>query len=326
MPHLPHEPPQSLQALLVSCSQQARRYVWRMRLEDLRGLQVGDSALVLQPGATPFTAAFHHHAEQAHWHTVNCVLRLGGDRVDGVADVRIAAVEWWRTLESLIALVHRVAILESDLGLRVHLPRVTSSNRTTALDRWSAIARWFSEGTASAPKAVTQRIVELRDFRNSFEHASRETEISVRASRLGTRPGHANLSDAVEAMAICIEAASIIRGTVTGLDLMPQCLVPSHLHVFYDALDHIAEKAVMPQYRHLVRALGVTSEIQLYPTPAQLPGSSLLEPAFILKAQPGPEDIRVTKPLDLWSALEAFADKHPDRPGAEEFRVPSYHV
>jgi hypothetical protein len=98
--------------------------------------------------------------------------------------------------------------LQSDVGLRAEMPRLTLSKRHGVLDRWSAIGRWFSEASDCAPKETTERIKELRDFRNSFEHASRQATITVRASRLGAVPAHANLSDAMEAMAICIEAVS----------------------------------------------------------------------------------------------------------------------
>jgi hypothetical protein len=295
-----------------------------MRLEDLRGPHVGDSAMVLQSAGQPLAAAFHHHAEQAQWHTLNCLVRLSGSRVDGVANERIAVVEWWRTIESLIALVFQVAILESDLNIRKHRPRLNTTKRAGVLDRWSAIANWFTEATASAPGDVTQRVVELRNFRNSFEHATREAAIDVHASRLGTLPAHANLSDAMEAMAICVEASSVIRGIIKGADLMPQCVVPSKRHVFYVGLDIMAEHLVMPQYRRLVRALGLTSDVDLYPAPPPLPGASILRPAFVVKAEPGPEDVELTAPIDLWSAFEAFAEAQPGRPGPGRFGLPRY--
>jgi len=296
-----------------------------MRLEDVRGLQLGDIAMVRQPGEQPLAAAFHHHAGQAQWHSVNCLLRLSGNPVDGVANEGIAVVEWWRTIESLIALVHQVAVLESDLGLRKRRPRLQVTRRQGIIDRWSAIANWFTEATASAPSDVTQRLDELRGFRNSFEHTTRQAAIEVRASRLGTLPAHANFSDAMEAMAICIEASSVIRGIINGADLMPQCVVPSKRHLFYVGLDVMAERLVMPQYRRVVRALGLTSDVDLYPAPAPLPGASILMPAFEVKAEPGPEDVQLTDPLDLWPAFEAFADAQPNRPSPDEFRRPRYH-
>jgi hypothetical protein len=235
----------------VGVDQPASRVVV-VRLEDLRGLHVGDTAMFVGRDGPPLAAAFHHHAEQGQWHTVNCLLRLGGNPVDGVANERIAVVEWWRTVESLVALIHLVALSESADGFRPQQPRLRGSNRDAFLDRWSAIARWFSESTDSAPKAVTQRVSELRDFRNSFEHASRLAVIEARHSRLGTVPAHANLSDAMEAMAICIEASSVLRFIVRGLDLMPQCVVPSKEHVFYVPLDRLAADLLFPQYHRVV--------------------------------------------------------------------------
>ena len=218
------------------------------RLEDLRGPHIGDTALILPDGET-VSAAFHDHASQAQWHTINCLMRVAGQQVDGVVDERIAVVEWWRTVEGLVALAHLVAMYESEAGLRSELPRVTTSQRDGVLERWSAIARWFSEAKDAAPKATTGRVRELRDFRNSFEHASRENAIEVRVSRLAIIPARANLADAMEAAAICVEAAAVLRHVIRGADLMPQCIVPSSHHLFYVPLDTLAGELLFPRVR-----------------------------------------------------------------------------
>lgn len=49
-----------------------------MRLEDVRGIHVGDTVLLLD-GAHWIPAAFHDHAVQAQWHTINS-LREGWTR------------------------------------------------------------------------------------------------------------------------------------------------------------------------------------------------------------------------------------------------------
>jgi hypothetical protein len=295
-----------------------------MRLEDLRGPHVGDSVLFLPAGEEPVTAAFHHHAEQAQWHTINCLVRLAGHPVDGVANEPIAVVEWWRTAESLIALIHVVALLESEHGLRPEQPRLTGSKRDGALDRWSAIARWFSGATDSPPKDVTRRLGELRDFRNSFEHASRHATVHIKSSRLGSVPAHANLADAMEAMAICIESASVLRYVLGGLDLMPQCVVPSRQHVFYVPLDELASELLFPQYRRVVAALGLESDVALYPTPSPLRGRSIAEPAVGIKALPDRTDVHLEEALDLWAASEEFVGSRPNLPTADQFGVPRY--
>lgn len=295
-----------------------------MRLEDLRGPLVGDTALFLVPNSEAVPAAFHDHAQQAQWHTINCMVRLSGDRVDGVANERIAVVEWWRTVESLIALVHLVAQLESEGGMRVNQPRLKANTRDGVLDRWSAIARWFSASTDSAPTAITGRLSELRAFRNSFEHNSRQAAIDIRHSRLGAVPAHANLSDAIEAMAICVEVAAVLRHVLAELDLMPQCLVPSKAHVFYVPLDRLAAGLLVPEYRRVVRALGLETDIELYPWVRPLRGESLLRAAFAIKAHPGSSDVRLQEPLGLWPAFERFANAQPEVPSPDDFRLPDY--
>lgn len=294
-----------------------------MRLEDLRGPHIGDTALVLPDGGT-ISAAFHDHASQAQWHTINCLMRVAGQQVDGVADERIAVVEWWRTVESLVALAHLVAMHESDTGLRGELPRVTTSQRDGALERWSGIARWFSEARDSAPKATTGRVRELRDFRNSFEHTSRENAIEVRFSRLATIPASANLADAMEAMAICAEAAGVLRHVIRGADLMPQCIVPSAHHLFYIPLETLAAELLFPQYERVVAALGLTTDVVPYPTPGVLRGESLVAPRVAIKAHPGPEDMLLSDTFDLWPEFETFAETRPELPLSNQGRLPDY--
>jgi hypothetical protein len=297
-----------------------------VRLEDVRGMYVGDIALVLEPSSDPLAAAFHDHAQQAQWHTLNCLLRLGGVSIDGVANERIAVIEWWRTVESMIALVYHVACFESDHGLRQTQPRLRTSMRDGVLDRWSAIPRWFSGATESPPKPVTRRLAELRDFRNSFEHSSRQNTVDVKYSRLGAVPAYANLADAMEALAIAVEVASVLRNVLTGLDLMPQALVPSREHVFYVPLDRLASDLIFPQYSRVLGEQDLTSDVSLYPTPNPLSASSIIQPMMIIKAQPEAHDPQPSRPVGMWDAFEAFASSEPGRPGPEQFGIPRYQA
>lgn len=292
-----------------------------MRLEDLRGFNVGDTALML-PDGSMVAAAFHQHAAQAQWHTVNCLIRSSGDPVDGVADERIAVVEWWRTIECIIALVDMVAFLESEAGLRESQPRHTQADN--ALQRWGAIAKWFSEATYSSPSQTTGRISELRDFRNSFEHYSRSDVIKTQHSRLATVPSHANLADAMEAMAICIEASAVIRHVLTGLDLMPQVLAPSKNHVFYIPLDELATELLFPVYRRLVSRLGLGSDVAMYPSPTKIAGKSLIDLRIVIKGEPNEHDVRCDESIGVWAKFERFAESHPNCPTSDRFGVPGY--
>ena len=58
------------------------------KIEDLRGYRPGDVRLWFGPEAhAGISAAFHHHATQANWHTINCLLRFADIQVDGVPNV-----------------------------------------------------------------------------------------------------------------------------------------------------------------------------------------------------------------------------------------------
>lgn len=155
-----------------------------MRLEDYRGLHAGDVA-AWWGGNDVVLASFHHHATQAHWHTVNCLLRLSGAPVDGVASDVIGVVEWWRTIESLTALLYEIAVREGEAGLRPHRHPL-QRRQLDAIKKWSAVASWYSEGRDAPPSEVTGRLAELRDFRNSFEHTSRTASQARRHSRLSS--------------------------------------------------------------------------------------------------------------------------------------------
>jgi hypothetical protein len=294
-----------------------------MLLEDLHGAKVGDFALLL-PDETMVSAAFHHHAVQAQWHTLNCLLRIGGENVDGAANERIAVVEWWRTLESLIALTDAVALYESDQGLRNNSARYGTHHKV--MQRWAAVAKWFSGDTDSAPSESTDRLKALRNFRNSFEHNSHAKKIKVQHSRLGSVPAFANLADAMEAMAICVEASGVIRHVLTGLDLMPNVLVPSKKHAFFMPLDELASGVILPQYRRVVKALGLESAVDLYPPPRPLNGRSEVVLQMVVKARPDEFDRRLDESLGLWSHFEAFAELQPFRPAPDQFSLPRYSL
>jgi hypothetical protein len=294
-----------------------------MRIEDRRGLKVGDTALILGEGDL-YLAAFHHHAAQAQWHTLNSILRVAGQNVDGVVSEAIAVVEWWRTIESLISLLHLIALRESALAIRRDRKPLTGSHRDDALQRWSVIAKWFSNGRDSAPKATTARVKELRDFRNSVEHASRHAAIETKESRLGNIPAGANLADAMEAMAICVVAADFIRFVVPRQDLMPQVVVPSSKHVFYVGLDELADRVAFPAYTRVVHELDMTTEVSPYPLGRHLRGEAVLGAAVVIKAQPDQSDLMVRNPVDLQSQFEAFAENHPFRPAEDVLALPRY--
>lgn len=294
-----------------------------MRLEDCRGMKVGDAALFLE-GRAPIQLAFHHHAEQAEWHTINSMLGFAGNSTDGVANEHIAVVEWWRTVESLVALLHLVARRESEAGMRPDQPRLPENRRETFGEKWSSMSRWFSGGQDSPPSTVTRLVNELRDFRNSFEHSSRSSVIDIKYSRLGPEPAKANLADVMEALAICALACDFARYVLRGLDLMPSVLVPSRPRVFYAPLDEIAAELLFPTYLDLVAKAGLTTDICLYPAPRRLDGASELILTPAIKAVPDISDTRLDEPEDLWPIFERFAETRNDMPGDGQFALPNY--
>jgi hypothetical protein len=295
-----------------------------MLLEDLRGSRVGDTVLFLG-GEHRIFAAFHDHAAQAQWHTLNSLLRFAGNRTGGVASERIAVVEWWRTVESLVALIYLVAVEESRAGLREGQPRLDPKHRPEFNSKWSALARWFSQEKDSPPKSLTRLVLELRDWRNSFEHSSRHSMLDIKYSRLGKIPADANLSDVMEAMTICISASALLRHIIRGLDLMPQVVVPSRRHVFYTPIDVMASDLLFPSYTCVLGTLGLTSDVQPYPLPRALLGESVVEPKLAVKGLPDAADASSPNAIDLWSSFEEFTESQPTIPQPDAFALPAYH-
>jgi hypothetical protein len=250
---------------------------------------------------------------------------LAGNRTGGLVNERIAVVEWWRTVESLVALIYLIAVEESRTGLRTGQPRLDPKSRPEFNDKWNALARWFSQGKDSSPKSLTRLVLELRDWRNSFEHSSRHSVLDVKYSRLGTVPAEANLSDVMEAMTICISASAFLRHAIRGLDLMPQVVVPSHRHVFYTPIDVMASDLLFPTYSRVLETLELTSDVQPYPLPRGLLGESLFEPKLAVKALPDGADARSPNALDLWSSFEQFTEAQPTIPQPDMFALPAYH-
>ena len=272
------------------------------RLENLRGSKVGDIQLLLDSGEA-ISAAFHDHAAQAEWHTINALLRLAGNPVAGAANERIAVVEWWRTIESLIALLHRVAVAESERGLRAPMPRLGVRQRPDFQTKWSVVASWFSNRTYGVPRDLRRRVLALRDWRNSFEHSSRESTIKTANSRLGARPSEANITDAMEAMAICVEVCSSVRYVAQGLDLMPQVVAPSQKYVLFVPLDQLTTGVLFPVYYQVIRLLGLGTEIEPYPPRDPLPGESLV-PLAARPAQRRPARRTERRPGDQSRAVQ----------------------
>lgn len=293
-----------------------------MKLEDLRGLQVGDVGMLVENAYIP--AAFHHHAQVATWHTVQSILRLAGATPNSLADEKIGIVEWWRTIESLIALIHLVAVTEHGRGLRPHVSPPARPD-ASVLRKWASIARWFSEGTHSAPSWLTGVVTELRDFRNSFEHSTRSAARPRPASRLAEAPATANLADLMEAMAICEAAAQFVRRTIRGVDLMPQVFVPSHEHAMFEPLDVVAREALFPLLKTALSSRGLSTRIEPYKSPGRLAGVSVIGAAIQVRTH----DVRplpdVLEPIDAVRSLNTWAKGRPALPGPDEFRVPAYN-
>lgn len=250
-----------------------------VKLEDLRGGRVGQVALWL-PDDALLPAAFHEHANQALWHTINCLLRLAGQPIHlAAASPVIGAIEWWRTIESLIALLYLVARKEQKAGLRSSPQQLPE--RCEAMDKWSKIARWYSGNRNPPPSQLTGLVTELRDFRNSFEHTSRMSTASRRHSRLATLPAGANEADLMEAMAICLAACGFYRFILPTCDLMPQMVLPAkdsdgEESYACAALDDVAMKVVWPFFTEVLSARNLTSEVKPYPSNQPLQGESIL--------------------------------------------------
>jgi hypothetical protein len=295
-----------------------------VNLEDLRGLHVGD-VVAWFGGDDLLVASFHHHANQAHWHTVNRLLRLSGSTVDGVASDAMGAVEWWRTIESLVALLYEIGVREGEAGVRPN-QRALERGNTDVISRWSAVTRWFSEGKDSAPAEVTGRLTELRDFRNSFEHTSRTASRQRRHSRLSPSPAHANEVDLMEAMAICIAACEVVRQVVPQNDLMPQVVVPTEDSFFFEEIDVIAERLIVPIFRECVESRQLTSDFALYDKPPRLMGTALLPVALLVRFQDECPLPPLTRPVDAIARLRGYANSHHRRPRSGEFALPSYSL
>jgi hypothetical protein len=294
------------------------------KLEETRGTKVGD-VVAWFGGDDIFPAAFHHHANQAYWHTINCLLRFSGASVDGVSDELIGIVEYWRTIESLIALLYSVALRESEAGLRPHAQRLDPVARPDAIQKWAAIARWFSAATESAPSDVTGRLTELRDFRNSFEHSSRTDERTRSHSRLCESPVDANLFDLMEALAICISCCHYLRNVLPGSDLMPQVVVvPPDKSFFFEQLDVVGDELVVPLLDVALDSRGMSTNFAFYEASAPLAGQAQIAVAFLIQHRDAHELAEPTQRAAAWAALQAYGEHHPRKPLHDAFGLPGY--
>jgi hypothetical protein len=292
-----------------------------MRLEDLRGVHVGDAAVYFGDGQL-VPAAFHHHAQVAFTHTVNELTRMSGRSVPMSWDSRIGAVEWWRTIEATVALLHRVLLIERQAGVRSGVTDSTDE-LSNVMEKWSAAARWFSGGKHSPPSTLTGLVTELRDFRNSFEHATRAATRDRKHSKLGESPAIANLADLMEAMAICLAACGYFRHVLPGNDLMPQVIAPSQEHVMFEPLDIVAREALFPMYNDLLRVRGLTTEVAPYDSFGHTPGQAVVEVRFVVAHQDDHPLPDPAEPIDVMGVLGAWVETR-DTPEPGTFRLPAY--
>jgi hypothetical protein len=294
-----------------------------MRLEDLRGGRVADVALQVNGSGTLFPCAFHHHAQQAAWHTLNAILELAGESYDPRVDERLGVVEWWRTLESLISLLHLISQEEDKASIRQTDRHPTPSGKITG--KWSSVSLWFSDGRESPPPRLTGLLTELRDFRNSFEHTSRTAERQRSHSKLASTPADANLADLMEAVAICVAAIQWIRYLLPSVDLMTSVWSPTaHDLVVFERLNVLAEKCWFPAFSSALQIRGLTSDVAPYDNPGQTTGSALRGACVLIRAvdehplPPGGGEGAIKTQVVQWGA------ERPEQPSEGTFVLPNY--
>jgi hypothetical protein len=294
-----------------------------MRLEDLRGFQVADVALQVSGSDTLFPCAFHHHAEQAAWHTINAILKLGGESQDGRVDERIGVVEWWRTLETLISLLHLIS--EEERNERASI-RLTDKRPTDdIIAKWSWVTRWFSDRRQPLPSRLTGLVQDLRDFRNSFEHNSRTRERPRSHSRLASKPADANLADLMEAVAICVATIQWIRYLLPSVDLMPSVWTPTaHDDVVFERLDVLAKECWFPAFQSALKGRGLTSDVAPYDDHGSTIGSALWDARVLIRY----EDERPLPPSSGDGAIRTqviqWGAERPRQPSEDTFLYPDY--
>jgi hypothetical protein len=233
-------------------------------------------------------------------------------------------VEWWRTLEGVIALLFRLAQVEAERNLRPGRTLVRKKQPDVG-DRWGAIRRWFSDGQPNSPARATALLTDLRDFRNEFEHASWQGTRSREHSRLTHLPAAANAADAVEAAVICSAVVAHVRYVIPGLDLMPNVPFPSWNYAFYDQLDSALEHWIMPFFARALDASDLTSRIAPYPPPPQLNGQAMLAAQMLIRYEDEHQLPDREVDLDAEQLFEELGVLHPQRPArGEDPRIPDY--
>ena len=188
------------------------------------------------------------------------------------------------------------------------------------------MTRWFSDGGWSLPSTTTGLLSELRDFRNSFEHASRDASVPAKHSKLGASPAGANISDAMEAMAICVHVCDCVRFVLPGCDLMPEVVPPSRKHRLWVPLDEFAAGVAFPSFQAILDALNLNTDVTPYPAAPRLPGQALTFGALVIKARPDAADLMASQDVDLWPLFESFVARQSPLPDEDQFGLPRYVV
>jgi hypothetical protein len=222
----------------------------------------------------------------------------------------------------LVALLHQVVVRERDAGMRPGLADSTGAD-TDIMEKWSAAARWFSGGRHSPPSRLSGLVTELRNFRNSFEHATRMESRKRHHSKLAESPAFANAADLMEATAICTAASGYFRYVLPGNNLMPQVVVPSRDYIMFEPLDVVAREVLFPLFNSVLKERGLTTDVTPYDDFGHTSGMAKTRVRFLVRYEDEKRLPDAAETIKVLGEFTAWADAR-DTPDPGTMRLPSY--
>jgi len=111
---------------------------------------------------------------------------------------------------------------------------------------------------------------------------------------------------------------------VPGLDLMPEVVVPSRQHVFFEKIDEIARASLVPLFLSVLEGSGLTTEFSLYPPVEPSPGRSATPFMVAVRTSDEYPLPLLTRRVAAWDSFEGYATSHPGKPAPSEFGLPGY--
>lgn len=258
-----------------------------MRLEQLRENDIG-TCVAWIPSLGPdamtrltymqFThLAFYYSAQQIEQLEISTAQINQGNATQTTVGL------WFMSIESYINSILRISCLVKRLSFD-DLKKKELDSRIKALFDILAIDKMpFYSGPL-------QKMEDFKRYRNELFHdRTNDTPIAFHKTSFSGNPFFANQVDVMQAAVVAMQVFNSFRHVIPKLDLMPQVMIIKEDSFFYEKMDALFARVLVPYFQKSLSKHALTSDIDLHVDTPRL-GESQIFSAFpievLVKAVP----------------------------------------